>query len=174
MIRENDNQKNNEILYVEWVPAGRFVKIVILFVCFLIISLGIIISFFRPIELRFLDIIFGAISLLIFLIYWNYRGLQITITSHQLEIKYGIFNHKKIPLSKITTCDITKAHFKIYGGVGIRFGLDGSTAYNTDFGGAVKLTFHYGRPFLFSTKNPDVICNLINDLSIQRQQTNFR
>lgn len=164
-INQNNILKNNEIVYTEWVPAGRFVKIVILFVCLLILSLGIIIFAIRPEELEFIGIIFGAVSLSIFLIYWNYRGLQITLTNNQLEVAYGIFNHKRIPLNKITSCDITKASFRIYGGVGIRFGVDGSWAYNTDFGDAVKLIFQSGRPFVFSTRNPQEICNLINELS---------
>ncbi len=106
-----------------------------------------------------------AVSLLIFLMYWNYRGLKITLTSNQIEVAYGIFNHKRIPIKKITSCDKTKANFRTYGGVGIRFGVDGSWAYNTDFGEAVKLTFQSGRPFVFSTKNSEQICNLINGLS---------
>jgi len=97
--------------------------------------------------------------------YWNYRGLKITLTKNQLEIAYGIFNRKKIQLNNITSCDITKANFRKYGGVGIRLGLDGSWAYTTDFGEAVKLTFQSGRPFVFSTRNPQKICNLINELS---------
>ena len=136
-----------------------------LFVCLLIISIGIIISAVNPKELAFLGIMLGVVSLFIFLIYWNYRGLQITLTDNQLEVLYGIFNHKKIPLNKITRCDITKASFRIYWGVGIRLGLDGSWAYNTDFGEAVKLTFQYNKPFVFSTKNPQKICNLIKELS---------
>ncbi|GAG99513.1 unnamed protein product [marine sediment metagenome] len=97
--------------------------------------------------------------------YWNYRGLKITLTNNQIEVVYGIFNHKKIPLNTITSCDITKANFRTYGGVGIRFGTDGSWAYNTDFGEAVKLTFQDGRPFVFSTRNPQKVCDLINKLS---------
>ena len=96
--------------------------------------------------------------------YLNYRGLKITLTNNQLEIAYGVLNHKKIPINKITSCDITKAHFRTYGGVGIRFGLDGSWAYNTDFGEAVKLKFQNGRPFVFSTRNPQKICNLLSEL----------
>jgi hypothetical protein len=156
-------QKNDEIIYGEWVPVGRFVKIVVLVVCVLIISLGITFSAFRPEELALVGIIFGAVSLFIFLMYWNFRGLKITLTKNQLELKYGIFNHKRIPLKAITNCDITKARFRTYGGVGIRLGLDGSWIYNTDFGEAVKLTFQQGRPFVFSTRNPQKICNLIND-----------
>jgi len=113
----------------------------------------------------FLGIIFGAVSIIIFLLYWNYRGLQIILTNNQLEVTYGIFNHKKIPLKIITSCNITKAKFRNYGGVGIRYGLDGSWAYNTDFGEAVKLTFQHGRPFVFSTRNPQKICTLIHELS---------
>ena len=165
IINGNNIQKNDEIVYVEWVPAGKFVKAVILFVCLLILSLGIIISAFRPKELAFMGIIFGAVSLFIFLMYLNFRGLKITLTNNQLEVAYGIFNHKRIPLNYITNCDITKANFRTYGGVGIRFGVDGSWAYNTDFGEAVKLTFQSGRPFVFSTRNPQEICNLLNELS---------
>ncbi|KKL93861.1 hypothetical protein LCGC14_1870460 [marine sediment metagenome] len=111
-----------------------------------------------------MGIILGVISLFIFLVYWNYRGLQITLTNNQLEVAYGIFNHKRFPLNKITSCNITKANFRTYGGIGIRFGVDGSWAYNTDFGEAIKLTFQNGRPFVFSTKNPQKICNLIHEL----------
>ena len=164
-IKKIKIQKNDEILYVEWVSVGRFVKVVVLFVCLLIISIGIIISAFNPKELAFLGIIIGGVSIIIFLLYWNYRELKITLTSNQLEVVYGIFNHKNIPLNTITSCDMTKADFRTYGGVGIRFGLDGSSAYNTDFGEAVKLTFQSGRPFVFSTKNSEQICNLIHGLS---------
>ncbi len=165
IINENNLQKNDEILFTEWVPAGRFIKVLMLFACILIASLGIIVTAFIPIELAFIGIICGAVSLLIFLMYWNYRGLKITLTSNQLEVAYGIFNHKRIPIKKITSCDKTKANFRTYGGVGIRFGVDGSWAYNIDFGEAVKLTFQSGRPFVFSTKDPEKICNLINGLS---------
>ncbi|MBA7714340.1 hypothetical protein ES703_123360 [subsurface metagenome] len=167
-INENKIQKNDEIVYVEWVPAGRFIKGVVVFACVLIISIGITITAFKPKELAFIGIILGAVSLFIFLMYWNYRGLKITLTKNQLEVAYGIFNHKKIPLNNISGCDITKAYFRTYWGVGIRFGLDGSWAYNTDFGEAVKLTFQSGRPFVFSTRNPQEICNLINELSNQK------
>jgi len=165
IVKENNLQKNDEIVYTEWVPLGKFVKAVILFVCLLIFSLGIIISAFIPKELIFVGIMLGVVSLLIFLMYWNYRGLKITLSSNKIEVNYGIFNHKKIHLKKITRCEITKGYFKTYIGVGIRFGSDGSQAYTTDFGEAVKLTFQYGRPFVFSTRNPQKICNLIHELS---------
>jgi len=165
IINENNTQKNEEILYIEWVPAGRLVKALMIFVCLLIISIGIIITAFKPKELTFLGITFGVVSLFIFLLYWNFRGLKITLTKNQLEVDYGVFNHKRIPLQKISGCEITKANFRKYWGIGIRLGLDGSWAYTTDFGEAVKLIFQEGRPFVFSTRNPQKICNLIQELS---------
>ena len=165
IINENNIQKNKELLYREWVPAGKFIKVLVLFVCLFILSIGIIIIAFIPKELTFLGIIFGVVSLFIFLIYWNFRGLKITLTKNQLEVDYGIFNHKRIPLQKISGCEITKANFTKYWGIGIRLGLDGSWAYTTDFGEAVKLIFQEGRPFVFSTRNPQEICNLIDKLS---------
>ncbi|MFW9873308.1 MAG: hypothetical protein ACFFG0_09415 [Candidatus Thorarchaeota archaeon] len=164
-INENEIQKNDEILYLEWVPAGKFIKIVIISLCFVISSVGIIIFAFIPEELMYIGFIFGGVSLLIFLLYWNFRGLKITLTRNQLEVDYGIFNHKRIPLQRISRCEITKAYFRRYGGVGIRIGLDGSWAYTTDFGEAVKLNFQKGRPFAFSTRNPQKICALIQELS---------
>ena len=163
--KENNIQKNEELLYQEWVPAGKFVKAVMLFVFLLILTIGIIFTALRHKELMFIGILFGGISLFILLLYWNFRGLKITLTKNQLEVVYGIFNHKRIPLQKISKCDITKASFRKYGGIGIRLGLDGSWAYNTDFGEAVKLTFQHGRPFAFSTRNSQKICNLINELT---------
>jgi len=166
IMNENNIQKNEKLLWREWVPAAKFLKILVIFVCLFILSIGIIIIAFIPKELTFLGIIFGALSLFIFLVYWNYRRLKITLTNNQLEVIYGLFNHKRIPINNITSCDITKARFRTYGGVGIRFGIDGSWAYNTDFGEAVKLTFQSGRPFVFSTRNPQKICNLIQELLI--------
>ncbi|KKL77815.1 hypothetical protein LCGC14_2031120 [marine sediment metagenome] len=164
-MNENNIQKNEELLYREWVPAGKFVKSVIIFVFLLILTIGIIFTTLLHRQLLFIGILFGGVCLFILLLYWNFRGLKITLTKNQLEIVYGIFNHKRIPLQKIAKCEITKARFRTYGGVGIRFGFDGSWAYNTDFGEAVKLFFEKGRPFVFSTRNSQKICNLIDKLS---------
>lgn len=165
IVKENNLKKNDEIIYTEWVPLGKFAKFLILFVSIFIFSLGITLSAFVHKELVFVGIVLGVVSLLIFLMYWNYRGLKITLTSDKLEVAYGIFNHKEFPLKKITKCDITKTNFRTYGGIGIRIGLDGSRAYNTDFGEAVRLTFQENKPFAFSTRNPQKICNLIHELS---------
>jgi len=163
-ITENNTQKSDKILYNEWVPAGGIVKIIVLIVFVLFLSLGIVFTVFQPLGLSYIGIIFGVASVGIFLLYWNYRGLNIIITQNILDVEYGVFNRKRIPLNKIASCEATKVRFRTYGGIGIRLGLDGSTAYNTDFGDAVKCTLINGRPFIFSTRNPQKICSLINEL----------
>ena len=165
-LKENKIQENEEILYEEWVPAGKVVKYIMLIVFILIASIGIIIAAFMHEDFMLIGIIFGAVCLFIILLYWNFRGLQITITSDHLRVNYGIFNRKIIPMQKITGCEETKANFRRYGGIGIRLGWDGSVAYNTDFGEAVKLILQNGRPFVFSTRNSRKICSLIKELSI--------
>lgn len=168
---ENDTAKNTEILYMEWVPTGKFVKILVAFVFLFIIVflfLFIILTILTVLELQvliFFAVIMGVFSIFLLFFFWNYRGLRITINKNQIEIKYGIFNRKQISLKKIIECKITKASFRKYGGVGVRLGFDGSWAYNTDFGEAVKLIYQNSKPFVFSTRNPQKICNLILELS---------
>lgn len=163
-ITVDSTQRKDEILYTEWVPAGGFVKFIVLIVFVLFLSLGIVFTVFQALGLSYVGIISGVVSVGIFLFYWNYRGLNIIISRSILDVEYGVFNRKRIPLDKITNCEPTKARFRTYGGIGIRLGLDGSTAYNTDLGDAIKLTLIDGRPFLFSTRNPQKICSLINEL----------
>ena len=80
----------------------------------------------------------------ILFLFWNYRGLEIKISSNELSVKYGIFNKKSIRLAEITSCRVTEASFGRYGGVGVRYGIDGSTAYTTSFGNAVEIVPNSG------------------------------
>ncbi len=162
IISKSIVENNNNSEYREWVPVGRFVKMIIFLFYIFSISIVIIVLVLEPQVMMFLLMIFGGVCILILLTYWNYRGLLITITKNQIEVKYGIFNHKIIPLIKIMSCEIIKATFRKYGGVGIRLGFDGSVAYSTGFGDAVKLICQHSKPFVFSTNNPQKICNLIS------------
>jgi len=165
MISKNITKNNYNLLYSEWVPIGKFVKTIISSVFIFSTFMVIIISALEPQVMVFLLIVLGGLWIVLLFMYRNYRGLQIILTKNQIEVKYGIFNHKIIPSKKIMSCETTKTTFKTYGGVGIRLSLDGSRAYNTDFGEAVKITYQNGKPFVFSTKNPQKICNLINELT---------
>ena len=95
------------------------------------------------------------------LVFWNYRGLRIRISDERLSVDYGRFDKKSFLLKDIVYCKKTKS-FGRYLGVGVRVGLDGSMAYTTSFASAVEVTPKVGRVFVFSSKNPDRVCEIIN------------
>ena len=148
----------------EWVPIGILVR-------FLMISFSLIIIFISAVLIGlgnlasedFYGIIvgWGVLAFVLFL-FWNYRGLEIKINSNELSVKYGIFNKKSIKIKEIVSCKITKASFRNYGGSGVRYGFDGSTAYTTFFGNAVEIVPKKGRTFVFSSKSPERICKILN------------
>lgn len=150
-------------MYSEWVPAGRFVKatvgsVSLLFLLVLAVSTWVGFSVQNP-----LFVVIVALPLAFVLtVYWNYRGIQIRITSKELVIRYGFLNSKHIPMSNIVSCEPTTANFGKYWGVGIRYGTDHSLAYTTSFGNAVNIVLKKGRPFVFSSHNPQEICNIVN------------
>jgi hypothetical protein len=82
-------------------------------------------------------------------------------------VSYGILNRKRIPISDIASCEHTKADFGKYFGVGIRYGTDGSLAYSTSFSDAVRINQLRGRPFVFSSNNPEEICSIISRMKHQ-------
>ena len=102
----------------------------------------------------------GVLAFILFL-FWNFRGLEITISTNELLVKYGVFNKKSIRLNEISSCNVTKTSFGRYAGVGVRYGFNGSTVYSTSFGNAVEIVPIYGRTFAFSSNNPEEICKTI-------------
>jgi len=157
-----------DIVYSEWVPAGMLMKILagsvsLLTLCVLLITISVGVALQNPFLITVLA------STLLFL-FWNYRGIQIQVTVKELIINYGFFNHKHIPISNIISCEHTKALFRKYGGVGVRYCLtDRSWAYTTSFGDAVKITRRKGRSFVFSSNNPEQLCSLVNERTLNRQ-----
>jgi hypothetical protein len=149
--------------YTEWVPAGHLVKglfamvsVIIVFVTFAVFLFGegLLVEDILGVSLAW--VILG----ILLLVYWNYRGLQIKITDQKLSVDYGRFDKKSLLLRDIVSCKKTKS-FGRYLGVGVRVGFDGSLAYTTSFGSALEVTPKLGRVFVFSTKNPDKICQII-------------
>ncbi|MBN1245784.1 hypothetical protein JXA31_09355 [Candidatus Bathyarchaeota archaeon] len=154
-----------DILYSEWVSVGKFVRAIVgsisvlaLFV--LTISIWVSISIQNPL----FAVIFAFPLIFLLILYVNYRGVQIIITSKELIVSYGILNRKRIAISDIVSCEHTKANFGKYLGVGIRYGTDGSWAYSTSFSNAIKINQLRGRPFVFSSNNPDKICSTISQM----------
>ena len=82
-------------------------------------------------------VLFGAEAFLI-LVYLVFMRLDISIDPERVEVRFGIIR-KTIPIEEIVSCEPTHAGFTVYGGVGIRYGIDGSMAFTTSFGDAVKI-----------------------------------
>ena len=156
------------ILYSEWVAAGKFVKTIVGFfsllaLIVLAISVWVSISINNP----SFSVIIALPLTFVLVLYGNYRGIQTRITSKQIVVRYGLFNRKSIQMSDIVSCEPTTANFGKYWGVGIRYGTDGSLAYSTSFGNAVKIIQLKGRAFVFSSKNPNEICSVISQIKHQ-------
>jgi energy-coupling factor transporter transmembrane protein EcfT len=149
--------------YSEWVPAGALVKglfgmvsLIIVFVTFAVFLFGE-----EPLVENILGVAFAWVILaILLLVFWKYRGLRIQIKDDKLSLDYGVFNKKSFLLKEITSCKKTRA-FRRYLGVGVRYGLDGSMAYTTSFANAVEVTPKVGRTFVFSSKNPDRVCEIM-------------
>ncbi len=149
--------------YSEWVPTGAIVKS--LFVGFSAYIVIFTLAFFLFVELS-VDIAYGlifawGILAVILFSFWNYRGIKIQISTDKLLVVYGLFNRKTFLLKDIVSCKITKASFGRYWGVGVRYGSDGSVAYTTSFGDAVEVAPKIGRVFVFSSKRPEQVCEVI-------------
>jgi hypothetical protein len=102
----------------------------------------------------------GVLAILL-LVFYNSRGLNIKIDDESLTVQFGRFDKKSFLRKDISSCKKTKS-FGRYLGVGVRAGLDGSIAYTTSFASAVEVTHKEGRVFVFSSKNPERICEIIN------------
>jgi hypothetical protein len=153
-------------MYAEWVPNGWFVKGTILSVSSAIVfAIAMIAVFFQPLDSEAIIGIGASTAVLglILLLFLNYSGINIQISSANLSVKFGWFNHKTIRLDEIVSCKAVKSSFSRFGGAGVRYGSDGSWAYTTSLGNAVEVTPKQGRTFVFSSNNPQDICQIINN-----------
>lgn len=152
----------NDIVYEEWVPVGRFVKALIGLILVLISSILLItVVTGAAIEQPFLTAVFPSVAAFVLLLLWNYKGIRIDLDTETLRVRYGILNRKRIPMENVVSCEPARASFRRYGGVGVRYGLDGSWAYTTSFGDAVRVNLRRGRPFVFSSNHPEKICGIV-------------
>jgi hypothetical protein len=100
------------------------------------------------------------------LIWLLFSTLRISVNSRRLHVRYGLFG-PKVPLETISACEAIDYDWKAYGGFGIRFGEDGSVAYNTmgDQGRAAQITYQQGktqRRLLLSSRDPERLAMAIN------------
>jgi hypothetical protein len=152
-------------VYVEWVPAGTLIKALVGFfsllsLCILLITIAVGFAIQHP---SLIVVLASPLAFVLF-VFWNYRGIRIKVTAKKLLICYGFFNHKRILVADIVSCEPTKASFGRYGGIGVRYVSDCSWAYTTSLGDAVKIILRKGKAFVFSSNNPKKICSIINQM----------
>jgi len=100
------------LLYSEWVSAGKFLKTIMSFVSLLyVIVLVIFVWIAISIQNPYFAVILVFPLIFVLVLYGNYRGIQIRITSKELIIRYGLLNRKHIQMSNIVSCEPTKANF---------------------------------------------------------------
>ncbi len=148
--------------YKEWVPVGALVKGLVAMIVSIIAFMTFAVLFLKePVFEDYIGLAFGwGVLAFILFVLWNFRGLRIQIRNNALSLDYGLFDKKLFLLNEIVSCKQTKT-FGRYLGVGVRYGLDGSTAYTTSFANAVEVTPKIGRTFVFSSKNPNRVCEII-------------
>ena len=154
-----------DIVYVEWVPTGTLMKVLVgsfsmLILCILLVTIAVGAAVGHP----FLIVVLTSPLAFVLLAFWNYRGIRIKVTNKSLLIYYGFFNRKHISVVDIISCEPTRASFGRYGGIGVRYGSNGSWAYTTSLGDAVKVILRKGKPFVFSSNSPEKICSVINQM----------
>jgi len=165
-LKRRNTVNESEVKYKEWIPINLFVTISISLFIVLLVSAIIMTITLDPYDKVFTISLCSILALFFLLIGINYRGIEITITKEEIIVRFGL-HKKKISIDNITSFEATKASFKKYLGFGVRFGNDSSLAFTTGFGDAVKLSTEENRPFVFSTKNPEEICDLLTELSKQ-------
>jgi len=86
------------------------------------------------------------------------------ITEDKLAFGFG-FIKKTFDLSDLVSCEPYTLTFGNYYGYGIRFGRDGTIAYNTRNGPGIKLVINgVTKPYVISVKNSGYICKLLNEV----------
>jgi len=155
-------RKLKPILYSETVQIPRWTSITLGILIGILTPL-IILQYFTATKDPSLIGLYACLDLFFFVIYLNFRKLDIRITTSSLNVAFGLIR-KEITVENIVSCEPITTRIGVYTGNGIRIGGDGTLAFITWFGDAVKLKLRSDRPFVFSTNNQDETIKIIHNL----------
>lgn len=141
----------NGALYFAKITAPRFFHL--LFLLPLLTTVGGALLAHAPILVPLLS------TIPLFLVWILFSALRISVTAKEVLVQYGLFG-PRIPIEAIESCEACEYDWKQYGGWGIRFGRDGSVAYNMigDKGRAVRITYKKGKKtkkLLLAARDPE-------------------
>ncbi len=100
----------------------------------------------------------------------NFARLSINVDSEGIRVRYGIIR-ETIPWNEVISSEPTTGKLRMYGGFGIRLGVDRSLAFTTSTGTAIRIVKRKGLPFVVSTKNPEKLSEIINEVSKSAHDT---
>jgi hypothetical protein len=105
-------------------------------------------------------------TVLMGLVWLLFSVLRITVTRDEVYVQYGLFG-PRIKISDIVRCEAVSYDWKKYGGWGIRYGRDGSVAYNMlgDQGQAVEIVYKKGdkeKKVVLSSRDPAKLAAAVN------------
>jgi hypothetical protein len=112
-----------------------------------------------------LTMFFLIMFIIFFVLTLNFARLIIRISFQSVTVGYGVIK-KRIPMENIQDCEIDKTPAIRYGGAGIRTARvkgEWILVYNVVGGPRCVLRLKEGRfkKFVFSTKNPEEVVNVI-------------
>ncbi len=156
-------QTDPTAIYEEWVPMGPLLRAIALVSLIVIAGATAVTATLSDSSSdRFPGLaISGGVFVFLVLVLWNYRGIRIRVTRDAFEARYGLFNRTRIAMEDVIDCAPDRAPFGRYLGIGVRGGLDGSWAYTTSFGDAVRVTRTNGRPLVVSSREPGRVCEAV-------------
>ena len=93
-------------------------------------------------------------------VFINFRTLEISVTDGRLSVGYG-FIKSRVRLSDIVYVESIRPPFWRYGGLGVRWGWDGSIGYIVDYRRGVRVIRRRGMPVFFSTRDPNRVLQIL-------------
>jgi len=151
--------EEEEVLYRESIGYGVWFPLMLTFLFGIFIAV-LVVDLLRPISRLFL--VFPITCIVLFaLVYLNFRRLLFEVTKSHVRFGFGLIK-KEFSRSDITSCEPYELTFQNYLGYGIRFGRDGTVAYNTRNGKGVKMVVEgQKRPYVVSVDDPERVCELL-------------
>ena len=107
-------------------------------------------------------IVLGLVMVAEVVLYYLFGQLFFFVS--QDEVAFGFIGYKKVfPRSALVSCEPYELLFKNYGGYGVRWGRDGTTAFNTRSGPGVKMVFEGAkRPYVVSVDEPEKVSAILS------------
>jgi hypothetical protein len=105
-----------------------------------------------------------ALDASIVVVFLAFSRMTVRIDPTKVKLRLGVVV-KEVRMQDVVDAAVEKAMLRTYGGIGIRYGTDGSMAFLSSLGAAVKLTRRNGRPILFSTRRAPEVSQLVNSWS---------